>query len=122
MFINEDNITNVYRKIAIDPKTQYIGTTAEELSEKGSVLMTTNGRLGCAAIVVPQTLEADYFLEIRLSNGDILNYLLPQTITLASGTVNTFSISVNEQSITANYSVTPWDDQETIEKTLSLDD
>jgi hypothetical protein len=115
-------ITNVYRKIAIDPKTQYIGTTTDELSEKGSVIMTTNGRLGCAAIVVPQTLEADYFLEIKLSNGDILNYLLPQTINLASGTVNTFTISVNEQSITANYSVAAWDDQEAITSTLSLDD
>lgn len=115
-------ITNVYRKIAIDPKNQYIGTTTDELSEKGSVIMTTNGRLGCAAIVVPQTLEADYFLEIKLSNGDILNYLLPQTITLASGTVNSFTITVNEQTITANYTVAPWDDQEAITSTLSLDD
>lgn len=116
------NITNVARTIAIKPSTQYIGTTTAELTNIGTVNASINGSLNCSAIIVPQTVEPGYFLEIRLSNGDILNYLLPQSITFAPGTVNTFAISVNEQNIKATYLVTPWDDTPTtMEGSISLD-
>lgn len=116
------SITNVARTIAINPSAQYIGTTSAELTNIGSVTVSTNGSLDCSAIIVPQTVDPGYFLEIRLSNGDILNYMLPQSITFVPGTINTFAISVNEQNIKATYSVTPWDDTATaISGAISLD-
>lgn len=114
-------ITNVMRTIAINPSAQTIGTTTADLSNKGNIVVTYNGALNSAAIIVPQTVDPDYFLEIRLGNGDVLNYMLPQSIEFKSGTVNTFQISVNEQVIKATYTVHPWNDAPDINADVSLD-
>lgn len=110
-------LKNVMRSIDVDVPNGTLGLT----SNSGDVLLTNDGSEPSAAIIVPQTVLAGHFLEIRLENGDILNYNLPQSLTLSSGKKNVFGISINETVISASYSVVAWDDQETIETTLSLD-
>ena len=51
---------------------------------------------GCAAIIVPQTVNAGKFIRISLKDGSNLTYRLQSPITFTSGTVYTFNITVNQ--------------------------
>ena len=111
-------LKNVMRTVEVDVPNGTLGS----VSNSGDVLLTNDGSEPSAGIIVPQTIQAGHFLEIRLENGDILNYNLPQSLTFSSGKKNIFGISINETVISAKFSVVAWDDQEPIETTLSLDD
>lgn len=106
-------LTNIARTVNWDPSRtdedgdKIISTTVGNI---GSVVVTNDGSVPASAIIVPQTFADGYFMKIELSNGDILNYYLAQTLTFNSGTKNNFTITVDEKQLRVKYSVMPWDD------------
>ena len=106
-------LTNVARTVNWDPTKsdeegdEIISTT---VGNTGSVVVTSDGSEKSSAIIVPQTFADGYFMKIELSNGDILNYYLAQTLTFKSGTKNNFTITVDEKQLRVKYAVEPWDD------------
>ena len=99
----------------LNVKTQTtFNSTTGVVSEVGTgsttdMIISTNGKVGCAAIIVPQSVESGYLIEIVLANNDILNYRTAQTMTFESGKKYTFNIKVIESDITVSTSVSDWD-------------
>lgn len=97
----------------VKTQTDFNATTGEVSEEgKGSVsdmIISNNGKVGCAAIIVPQTVESGYLIEIVLANNDILNYRTAQTTTFESGKKYTYNIKVIESDIAVSTSVSDWE-------------
>ena len=88
------------------------GAVSGATGQVENILMTKNGANACACIVPPQTLSG-YIFQIVLPSGDNINYNMPGGIILESGKVYSFTITVNQHSISVSYSVEPWDQEET---------
>lgn len=108
-------LTNVARSVDWSPNAtdedndKIVSSTVGSV---GNVVVTNDGSTASSAIIVPQTFADGYFMKIELNNGDILNYYMAQTLTFVSGTVSSFTITVDEKQLRVKYAVTPWDDNE----------
>ena len=72
--------------------------------------MTSNGgtTAGVSAIIPPQSIGTKYFLKVRLAGGDVIYYSPQQTFDLESGKEYPFNMTINQDGLTVNYTVSDW--------------
>lgn len=99
-------LLNVHRIATI---TASSGSVTGATGNPENILMSKNGVNPCACIIPPQTLTG-YIFQIVLPGGDNINYNMPGGITLESGCVYSFTITVNQHDVTVSYSVEAWED------------
>jgi len=86
------------------------GTVSEEgQGTNTDILISRDGSVPCAAVVVPQSVPSGYLLQIVLANNDILNYRTTQSTVYESGKVYTYNVKVIESDITVSTTVSDWD-------------
>lgn len=107
----------LYTSIAFNSTTGELG---ELQGTKSIITLTGNGANSSACIIPPQSVKAGYFITIKTSGNDELNYRLPQEMKFEPGTVNTFTIQVNQSNLEATYTVEAWNDVDMGKKTLHL--
>lgn len=91
--------------------TASTGTVTGASGNPENILMTKNGANACSCIVPPQSLSG-YIFQIVLPGGDNINYNLPGGITMESGKVYSFTITVNQHDLAVSYSVEDWDQEQ----------
>lgn len=103
---SEVRLLNVYTRIGFTPSTGELG---ELQGSRTSVLMSKDGSEDCAAIIVPQEIPSGVFIEVRLSNNDIVNYKTIQTTPFEGGKKYTYNITVKEATMTAATTIEDWE-------------
>lgn len=98
-------LLKLYKTVEFDATTGAVGAPS---GTKTDFTMSMNGIEPCAAIIVPQSFNNGYLIEIRLANNDILNWRSTQTIPFESGKVYTYNIEVTESNIKVTSTVEPW--------------
>ena len=101
-------LLKLYTSVEYNPITGEIGNVT---GSKDDMLIQMGGEestVECAAVIVPQTFQGGYLIEIRLANNDILNYRTMQTIPFESGKKYIYNINVRESGITVSSTVKPW--------------
>lgn len=100
-------LTNVARTVTFNPITGAVSTP----TSVGNISVTDNGYYESAAIIVPQTIEAQQkFISIKMkAGGDIMDYRLPQQFNFEAGQAYTFTITVRQDAIVVgSYTIEDW--------------
>lgn len=110
-------LLNVAKSIALG--TDYtLGAVIE--SSRTTIHMSNDGSASSAAIIVPQTVPSGVLIQIELTNHDIVNYKLPQSMVFESGKKYTFNITVVEERLVVNYEIDDWTSTDDHEQTIKL--
>ena len=109
---SEVRLLNVATKIDMPSR----GTLAEEAddSSRTGILMSTDGSISSATIIVPQEVPSGVLIEVKLTNHDVVNYKTTQTTIFESGKKYTYNITVVESGLEVKTKVEDWlttDDQ-----------
>ena len=116
-------LLNVKRKVNVNKVTGELA--AEEsvsLNPADEILLAGNAvnLTSSSAIIVPQTVPVGKFIEIKLSNNDIMTYKLFDPMTFESGKSYTYNITVTESGLSGiSTTVTEWGDAIDIPTTMS---
>ena len=104
---SEIQLCNVYKKIAFTPSS---GALSALYGDPGYIKMTSNGAAtaGVSAIIPPQTIGTGYFLKVRLTSGDVIYYSPQQSFDVESGKEYKFNMTINQDGLTVNYTVSDW--------------
>lgn len=100
-------LIGVKTQTSFNAKTGTVSATGQGTNT--DILMSKDGSVPCAAIVVPQSVPSGYLLQIVLANNDILNYRTVQSTVYESGKVYTYNVKVIESDITVSTTVSDWD-------------
>ena len=96
-------------------------TIGEATGSTSDIVMTYNyeydeaapeANVGCAAVIVPQTLNEGRFIRITQTDGTSMFYRLHEPMTFEAGKVYTYVINVYQNSFTVNGEVAIWDDSD----------
>ena len=116
-------LLNVKRKVSVNKETGVL-TAIESVSanpaETVQLATNTSGLTSSSAIIVPQTVPQGKFIEIRLSNNDVMTYKLFDPMEFQSGKSYTYNITVTESGLSGiSTVVTEWEDPTDVPTTMS---
>ena len=105
-------LLNVVKKINFNGTNGTVSelSETEQAANRSNVLVTNDGYYNSCAIIVPQTVSAGNFIQIRMkAGGDLLDYSLPSDLTFEEGKAYTFNITVKQDAIVVgSYTITDW--------------
>ena len=100
-------LKNIYRTGKFNPVEGTVNAESGQ-SNKGDVYMTRNGMNKASAIIFPQDVPSQTFMEIRMGK-DVLNYRLPTNMPFESNKLYTFEVTINKDNLSVAYNVEDWE-------------
>ena len=116
-------LLNVRRNVSVNKETGELTVIdSESLNPKETVQLasSTSGLTTSSAIIIPQTVPQGKFIEIRLSNNDVMTYKLFDPMTFESGKSYTYNITVTESGLSGiSTEVSDWGEPTDVSTTMS---